>query len=218
MRPSKYLKRLHHKTNAHHLSKMRTLADRARQLHLPESDRILTYVTIECLNVWANFARAYFLSCTLSPWRERGLRIHLNNPAIRTFDDAINAAVKRCKFTMWKRARPKKCWARRDEPAWHLPKTVIDSCDEIGCSNYTEILNAFSAETKVFAHLPAFRNFYAHRNEHTAIATQKIAEGYSIPIPGHPSEILLTPAYRRPQTLILDWIDDIDIVVKLLCE
>ena len=155
MRPSKYLKRLHHKTNARHLSKLRTFADEASQLPLPESDRILSYVAIQCLNTWANFVRAYFLSCTLSPCRENGLKIQLNNPAIHTFDDAIDAAMKRCKHATWKRGN----WTRRDEPPWHVPDTLIKSCDEIGCSNHIDIRNALSGQTKVFDHLPTFRNF-----------------------------------------------------------
>ena len=47
---------------------------------------------------------------------------------------------------------------------------------------------------------------------------KQIAPDYSISLRRHPTEILLSPAYDRPQVLILDWIDDIDIVVKLLCE
>ena len=50
------------------------------------------------------------------------------------------------------------------------------------------------------------------------IATQEIAQDNSIPLPSHPTEILLTPAHDRPQILILDWIDDMAAVVELLCE
>lgn len=217
MRPSKYLKHLRHKTSVRHLSKLRTLADGARQLVWPESDHIMSYVAIACLNTWANFARAYFLSCTLSPWREQGLQIQLSNPNIRTFDDAIDAAMKKCKNLTWKPGQHGN-WTRRDEPAWHIPKNLIDSCDEIGCSNYTAIQNAFSIQTGVFDHLSTFRNFYAHRNDATAMKTQKIAGEYTIPIPGQPSEVLLSHAYGRPQILILDWIDDLDTIAQFLCE
>lgn len=47
---------------------------------------------------------------------------------------------------------------------------------------------------------------------------KQIAHSYSIPLRRHPTEILLTPAYDRPQILILDWIDDIEAIVELLCE
>ena len=47
---------------------------------------------------------------------------------------------------------------------------------------------------------------------------KQIASDYSISLRLHPTEILLAPAYNRPQVLILDWIDDIAAVVELLCE
>jgi hypothetical protein len=213
MQPSKYLRQLHHKAGRH-LSGLRILADSAIGLTWAESDRIMSYVTIECLNGWANFARAYFLSCTLSPWRKNGSQITLSDRTIRTFDDAIKAAMQKCKPWIWRRGT----WDRRDEPAWHVPKTFIDSCNQIGCSNYTDILNAFSIPTQVFEHLPTFRNFYAHRNDYTAIKAKNIARYYSIVAREHPSRILLTPAYGRPQTLILDWIDDISNVIEHLCD
>lgn len=218
MQPSKYLKHLHHKTNGRHLSKLRTFADGASQLPLPESDGILSYVAIQCLNAWANFARAYFLSCTLSPWRENGSKIQLSNPAIRTFNDAIDAAIKRCRSSTWKQAAKQREWDRHDEPRWHKPDTLIKSCDEIGCSNHIEIREVLSRQTQVFDHLRVFRNFYAHRNEDTAMKAKRIARDYSISLRYHPTEILLMPAYDRPQVLILDWIDDIEAVVELLCK
>lgn len=80
-----------------------------------------------------------------------------------------------------------------------------------------DVLAAFSVPTKVFEHLPMMRNFYAHRNEHTARIAKNLAR-YTIPMRGHPTEILCTRAYGRPQILILDWIDDITAIVELLCE
>jgi len=212
MRPSKYLKKLRHKTGRR-LYKLSLLADHASRLPLPKCDQIISYITIESLNIWANFARAYFLSCSLTPWRESGSRITLTNSTIHTFDDAIDAAMRRCKYNIWKKG----VWSRRDEPPWHKPKTLIDSCDEIGCSNHADILRAFTFATKVFEHLPKFRNFYAHRNDHTVSLAKNVAHQYSIPIHNHPSEILCVSAYGRPQILLLDWIDDINLTVEMLC-
>ena len=214
MRPSKHLSRLRHKTNERHLKKLSILAHKVSRLPWPESDQTVSFITIQCLNVWANFARAYFLSCTLSPWREKGLQIKLKNSTIHTFDDAINAAMRKCK--PW--ASQQGNWWRPDEPAWHVPQTLIKSCDEIRCSNRTEIRQALSGQTHAFDHLRVFRNFYAHRNDDTAMKAKRIAQSYSISLWRHPTEILLTPAYGRPQILILDWINDIEAVVELLCE
>ncbi len=213
MRPSKHLQELHDKV-ARRLHKYRLLADSAnRNLSWPESDQMISYVTIRCLNTWAVFSRAYFLSCVLSPWRESGSRISLKNPNVHTFDDAINTAMLRLRPNLWRSRR-----TRRNEEPWRKPNTLIVSCREIGCSNHQEILRAFSIQAGVFDNLPAFRNFYAHRDEHTAMEAKRIAaRQYSMQVSGHPTEILLRPAYGRPQSLILDWIDEINITVELLC-
>jgi hypothetical protein len=62
------------------------------------------------------------------------------------------------------------------------------------------------------------RNFYAHRNDQTARAAKEIARHYTIAGLDHPTQILSTPAYGRPQVLILDWIDELTIIVEFLCE
>ena len=212
MRPSIYLYRLrYHATRR--LYKLRILAASACILPFEEADSTISYTTIGCLNIWDNFSRAYFLSCSMSPWRENGSQVTISNPSIRNFNDAIEASIRTCKNWVWKRGN----WNRRDEPPWHDPQTLIRSCSEIGCSNYIEIQNAFSIPTKVFQHLPTYRNFYAHRNDDTAQKAKEIARQYSIPVRGHPSQILCTPAYGRPQVLLLDWIDDIRFVLELLC-
>jgi hypothetical protein len=88
---------------------------------------------------------------------------------------------------------------------------------EIGCSNLTEITHAFSIATGVFDDLPRFRHFFAHRNEHTVSFVRDIARKYSIDPQLHPTEMLCTSAYGRPQTILRDWMDDMDATVQLLC-
>lgn len=211
MKPSKYLYKLHNKT-LRYLRKLRNMADMANRLSGAESERIISFVTIECLNLWANFSRAYFLSCTLLPIRESGLQVTLSNHYVRSFDDAIYAALSKFKPYILRRGN----WTRRDEPAWQDPNVLMGSCSEIGCSNLNNIQAAFSIQTKVFEHLPTFRNFYAHRNDYTAQKAKNIARYYTIIVHNHPSNILFSYAYGRPQILILDWIDDITTVVELL--
>lgn len=211
MRPSKYLRNLHIGISRR-LSQWRTLVHtETTRFSWPESDRVLSYVTLRCLNTWANFCRAYFLSCVLLPWRENGSQITVGDLTIRTFDDAISATMRRLR--PWMRT-----WSRRNEPPWHVPNTLIKSCEEIRCSNYQDILRAFSTQFRVFEHLPEFRNFYAHRNQGTVMRVKEIAaRQYSMQVNGHPTEILLRRPHNRPQSLLLDWIDEIDITVELLC-
>ena len=213
MRPSKYLKKLHNKTVSH-FYKIRILAEKSSCQDWPESDHGISYTTIESLNLWANFCRSYFLSCSLLPLRGDGSQIHLSNASIHNYDDAISVAMRRCKYNIWRRGR----WDRRDEPPWHQPATLIKCCQEIGCSHYSDILVAFSVPTKVFDHLPKFRNFFAHRNDQTTLTVKNLALYYSISDRLHPSETLCSRAYGRPQILILDWIDDINNTIGLLCK
>jgi hypothetical protein len=213
MHPTKHFIKLHEKTERR-LRKYQTLVYKADSPFIwPESDYIISYVTIQCLNLWFVFSRTYFLSCVLSPLRENGTRVTCNS-SIRTFNDAINQA----KIAI--------NWRRQYEPPWGKTQIFIDSCNAIGCSNHQEIQNAFSIQISnnqydVFEDLPKFRNFYAHRNEDTANEALNIAiQHYSIPIipiSSHPTKMLLQSAYGRPQSLILDWIDDIINTVDLLC-
>lgn len=78
---------------------------------------------------------------------------------------------------------------------------------------------ALSVSTRVFDDLPKFRNFYAHRNEESAKKAVDLARHYYV-IGGakSPTEALATPALKRTQPLILDWLDDMGVVMQLLCE
>ena len=211
MRPSKHLAKLHDKMSRR-LNKLRRLVNYASTVPFPDANRIMSYVTLECHSMFANFARSYFLSCTISTRRETGPEITCI-PTIVTFNDAISACMRRCKHKVWLSGN----WTRRDEPPWHQPKTLIDSCHEINCSNYTDIIAAFSVPTRVFNDLTKFRNYFAHRNEYTFGFTKVVANHYSIPTHHHPSKILCTQAYGRPQVLMLDWIDDIEVIIEFLC-
>lgn len=212
MKPSKYLGNIRKKATAR-LIRLKIFANDAANLTWVESDKIISFATIESLNTWRNFARSYFLSCILHPWRECGRQIRLSNKSILTYDDALKVAMKICKPQIFKKGS----WGGKDEPAWHYPNTFIKCCNEIGCSNQSDILNAFSFKSYVFNDLPMFRNFYAHRSRYTAGIARHLASKYSIPMYNHPTEILCNSAYGRPQILLTDWIDDIKNTIELLC-
>ena len=214
MRPRRSLESLKLVANRH-LSRFRTLAQNTLVLSRPDSDRIVSYICIECINSWHNFCRSYFLSCVLQPKTVNGHTILVNSD-VRTFSDAINISMKTCKRHLWERGS----WDRRDEPLWRDPKIFVKSCAAIGCSNIDEIHNTFSIPTKVLEHLPLLRNYYCHRNDDTIEKVKYLAFHYSISIPFkpfHPTDILLLPAYDRPQALLLDWLDDVGIYIDFLC-
>ena len=218
MRPSRRFAILHKSAFAR-ICRLRILAELASSrlpVEFAITNREISYVAIELHTAIANFTRAYFLSCTLNPITESGTRVTCS-PHITGFFDAIDATMKACKHSAWAKASGGKIWNRRDEPAWHLPATLIDSSQEILCSHHPSIVAAFALPTTVFDHLTKFRNYYAHRNESTCAIAQGLAFYHSIPPDQNPSIILCTPGYGRPQSLILDWLDETLNVIDLLC-
>lgn len=212
MRPSRYLLDLN-RDILRSIAKARSLVLGASLLEWEHCDRIAAAVTLSLQNSWAHFCRSYALSCTLTPKTISGTTIHLGNPAIKTYAHVIEAALRRRKAYILRR----RTWTCRDEPAWHEPATILDTCDELQCSNLSQLHAALSTGTKVFEYLPTVRNFYAHRNECTARKVIPVARYYSIVAKPHPTTILFSVAHSRTQSLLLDWLDDVRIVVNAAC-
>jgi len=220
MRPAQYYGVLHNAAKRR-LIRLRTLANDAvisrRNNLFFSSNQLVSFVTLELHTLVANFFRAYYLSIVLGPRTEGGIRITCD-PAIRVYEDAIDAAMKACKNKQWVKAAGGKTWSRYDEPKWHETDTLLRSCLEISSTNYGTVVTALSIPTGMFEHLTIFRNFFAHRNESTSYRASQIAiASYSIYSESMPVNILLTPAYGRPQELIFDWIDDANNAFDLLC-
>ncbi len=107
---------------------------------------------------------------------------------------------------------------RRDEPTWHDPLRLLRGCQNLGTSHLGKVRKAFSTRSSVFYDLPTCRNFYAHRNEDTAAKVLNLGlSSYSIGGKAHPSEVLAARAPGRPQSLILDFADEIRIAMQDLC-
>jgi hypothetical protein len=196
------------------LLRLRALASTALTVAGADNDRSLSYVVIETHNLWGNFARSYTLSCLHSPARISKARVTLTNAAIQTPGAVLLEAARVQRGP----AAPAPT-SRRDEPPWHDVTIFLRTCGAIGCSHYPDVQSAMSLHTRVFQDLPAFRNFYAHRNEETAERAVRIARAnYLITGRRRPSEVLSAPAYKRTQALILDWLDDVQAVMECLCE
>ena len=218
MRPCTHFSVLHRAITGR-LTRLRSVAVVASNRPLSEFSRAnleMSFVTVELHTAIANFLRAYFLSCILHPFTMGGRAVSCH-PSVGNFRDAIDASMKACKNSVWAKAGGKKIWSRREEPSWHQPESLIKSCSEIGCSHQHDIVAAFSVPTRVFGDLTKFRNFYAHRNEETITSARSLGLAYGI-YSGHPSQILAAFAYSRPQPLILDWIDDTQNTIGLLCQ
>jgi len=174
----------------------------------------LEYVTIEMLNAWVNFIRAYYLSALLGAKRCGLGRIGVSH-IIANENAAIGQAV-----LFWRPSatpRPDGSWERRDEPTWHDPASVLPICLARGFSNIADLQAAVSTGTRVFRDLPVFRNYYAHRNRRTRKAAVDLAPIYGIASTTRPSEILLARPLGRSQPLILDWLDDLRFTIEYIC-
>lgn len=214
VRPTRNLKTL--KTSAaRRLQRLRGLLDSAiADAGGRYADSITSFGTVELQNTWVNFVRSYYLSTVIGARLERGLRIGIAHH----FPD-LNSAVGFAVHT-WKplaTPRPNGSWRPRDEPTWHDPQVLLTLGSLIGMSNLVDIQTAFSIGTGVFSYLPVFRNFFAHRNERTMHPAQAIAPIYGIPSTRRPVNILRSQPIGRPNSLIIEWTHDMQVVIELLC-
>lgn len=174
----------------------------------------IAFVTIELLNLWANFMRSYYLSCIYSTVSRRGIRITVR-PLRQTENQAIGFAVKH-----WRpKATPRTdgSWRSRDEPTWHDPNQIIPIMRAQGLSNFTDFEAAFSTGDRIFIDLPVFRNYFGHRNGRSQVVAQSLAPHYGISATKRPTEILLSRPLTRHQPLILDWMDHVLFTIEYLC-
>ena len=191
----------------------RHLAAVARETEVSVRDRLVAHVCINMQNSWAEFCRAYTLSVILEPIRLGGSVIILGEAGVKTEHDVMATVMRRFRRRVYNRGG----WRRRDEPAWHDPNTLLRTFEDLKASNVGDIRGALSLGSSVFDDLPVFRNFYAHRSEHTAVKARRIADKYGIPRLEHPTEILCRVPLQAAQPVILEWIDDIWVTVRMLC-
>jgi len=213
MRPTPYLARLERRAVERAL-RLRSLADSCSGPVTAEADRLVSFLAIETLNLWASFARSYYLSCVMGAKTRAGARVTVANATVRTFDDAIRLAVWTFKPKLKTSSGP---FTHRDEPAWHDTTVLLRLVTAIGSSTTSQTTTALGYSTTVFRDLPVFRNFFAHRCEGTAVKAANVARRYSLSPALRPSEILCARRLGRPQSVLSDWIDDVRNVVSGLC-
>jgi hypothetical protein len=179
-----------------------------------ERDPIVAYVAIETLNAWAQFSKAFYLSCVINAKSESRLAVTVI-PSGMSANDALGMAILRFK----KHATPNSVgqWARRDEPAWHDPNVLLEICKITNCSLYTQMQAAFSLGQRVFNDLPVFRNFYGHRNRLSAEAARNIGPSYLLPTTLRPSEMLLRSKPSAVTSVLVEWMAELRITSEFLC-
>jgi hypothetical protein len=178
---------------------------------------VVARLSVELLNAWTNFVRAYYLSSALFPRGSKGKRITAVTKGM-TEIDTIGYAIVLLRSNVPPPPPPGKPWDRRKEPTWHVPDTIVKLADKLKFSNYSHVGASMSLGFRVFDDLPSFRNYFAHRNAHTQGIAQRLAPRYGVSPVLRPWDILASRATGRPQAIIVDWIDDVDQTVEFLCE
>ena len=178
-----------------------------------EIDRRVAYVTIELLNAWSSFTRAFYISSALRAYTASGARVVVTKPGLVTPDDAVALAMQ--KLRGGKIARPV---PRKREPSWHLGSNVITLVNEIGASNLATVTAALSYPTQAFRFLPIARNFFAHRNADTARQCRGLCAALALPPVWRPADVLLQRDYAKPENLLTEWITDLSTVSNLMVQ
>ena len=214
MRPCKYLNTLH-SSCTRNVGRLRKTTLEAVKLPDREADIRVSYVVLELVNTWPNFTRAYYMSCFLSPKTIMGKKITLNLSAPDS-NGAISIAMQKLKPLT--QVPLNGVWKRRDEPAWHDHNHLLTLSNHVGVSHLQDVRSALSNGFTVFSDLPVLRNFFAHRNQATESNARRVLKNYGILARRQLSQLILTNPIGRPQPLLLDWLDEIELTVWQLCE
>jgi len=199
----------------HRLGRIRVHADQALRTSDPAIG--ISFAVMELDSLWIGVSRSLFLSTAFTAKDGSGARLQLSKvPRAHDIDEALTHAIRRCT----RRYKPGSTgpWRWPDEPLWWKPQTLMDALDEIGASNYAQVVTALGIAPAVFADLHAFRNFYAHRGKDTRSLLVPVLRSLNFPTTETATRALSSPLITaasgvRPQPLILDWIDDIEATV-----
>lgn len=167
-----------------------------------EVDSRMASATIQGLNPWHQYCRSFYLSCALGAKDGRGNRIPQrfpNEPAAIGF--ACTVVPKKDLFMK--------------EPRWRNPAVWHAVVAALGAPVVPDVLRAAGLPTDVFAHLPAFRNFYAHRCRSTALTAKSLSATYLLLGLGHPTDILTSRRSGSTQIIMADWFDDMSAAVGM---
>ena len=178
-----------------------------------DREALVTFVVLNLLNSWSNFVRSYYFSCAFGTRTKSAIKVFPVNQ-FPDYNSAIGFAIRA--FTPYSLPNTAGIWHRRNEPPWHDLNTLLRLATSLNFQNLAKIQSAMSLNVRVFIHLPTVRNFYAHRNQGTSDAARKIAVQYGIPSNYLTTRFLFSNPIRRPQPLIFEWIDELQISADYL--
>jgi hypothetical protein len=210
MRPVKVTQELYFITRRRS-AYLRSLLPTQPSIFSKQLDRRVAFVAIELLNSWAGYSRALYLSTCRGALDARLRKLTINQH-FATDEEALYFAAKR--FNPKLRPWPTRI-THRDEPDWLDPNILLILLDDLGASNSLDVGAALSFDWQVFRDLPTVRNFYAHRRENTARKTQQLMITYGLSPVLHPTEFCLAYERGKSQSILLNWVDEMNQVQEL---
>jgi hypothetical protein len=181
-----------------------------------ESRVLIGALCVDLLNQWSNFSREFFFSVVHGTWSASSGDISVTKIAPGDRRTAIDLAVRTNNAA--KNRRPAGTpWERKDEPKWYVHADLRRALDAIGATNLAQFDRAFALGVRAHRTLPAFRNYFAHKNRDTSDAARNMFVQYMIP-DRLPTEGLCTVPFNASEVLFLDWITELSLLSGTLCE
>lgn len=193
------------------LQRLRDLSAGVARPQTPTDRRILSYVTIEAANLWAQYSFCLFLSAAMGARDSSGNRV-VANPA-PNISRAIDLAVFAIHPKLRGVTRP---WTRLEQPDFQNKGVLAKALQYIGATIYPDVDAAVSYPTRVLADLPTVRNFYAHKAELAAKKAAALGPRYGITRPMSPHELLCTLPPGRGDLLLNEWLADLAAIFSLM--
>lgn len=176
----------------------------SRNLH-----RTIGRIALDSHSLWTSFMRAYFLSLFLEPFRLHRGRVRIAFPGLSEQD-------------IWDRSwlaiqKPSRNKPPNWEPRWFDVQIVVRLTGHFGATHQTDLIAAFSLPTLVFSHLPAYRNYFAHRSPRSRIEIGKMQARLGLPASLFPSDALISKPGTSVQPVLVSWIQDLRDIAEMLC-
>jgi len=193
------------------LERLRALASRLVPPLAPEDRRLLSYVTIEAANLWAQYSRVFYFSMALGARDATGRRV-VALPA-NDVESALDLAVYALRPNL---AGTKRVWTKGELPDWQNKGHLARLVEIVGPVLWPEVDRAVSYSTRVLSDLPTMRNFYAHKAERAAKSARDLRRHYGITGAVSPHELLCSRPAFGADLLINEWLADLSAILSLM--
>lgn len=180
-----------------------------RPTPLPHNKHELNYLTIELLNRYRNFNRAFLFSCATGAKTTKNNIVGVSG-VLDEFDFIQTV------FSTYKNKQvdaSMRTWNSRDEPAWESDALRIARLLQF--QNEVSVDTAFTTSS-FYKHLKIFRNFCGHRSHPLFKDVANTALQYNLNEKS--IERILTTQSPSDGYLILKWIDACKVYASLICE